>query len=432
MSKINIRSCPSTKVLTQLNKSLLPLLEEDSNFDEVAPSLFGPKFAHKSKELIDQAKAIRSTTPKDKPPFIRQAPPNSQGVTAKDPGEAEAKSPGRRTDSSNRAGELNRQTSNQVSHVCKSFINEFQKYSSMSDRMHGSEQPPVERSSSSGEAVLSSDQLVNSYSRPLGTKYGTGVPDRLRVGATPTVCPKSSTLFLRTNQPDKRGINETPPETGNPTVGTASGGRVLVQHIPGPQEGRRVETSDKSQSPEPQYCVNTEHFKMEGIHIVKDLLRHGDWLAKVNLKDAYFAISIDPTHRRYLKCQILGKIYQFTCLPVIGPVGIHQDAETSTGPSSRDGHASGSLYRRHSDPCGVQGDAALDQAEGMVYLLECLRFVINKDKSVLVPSQTIEFLGLTIDTINMRRELLLPPHKIKMIRAESRKLLRAVPKITIF
>ena len=167
-----------------------------------------------------------------------------QGVTAEDPGEAEAKSSGRGTDSSNTAGELNGQTSNQVSHVCKSFINEFQKCSCMLDHMHGSEQPPVEWSSSNGEAVLSSDQLVNSYSRPLGTKYGTGVPDRLRVGATPTVYSKSSILFLRTNQPDKRGINETPPETGNPTVGTSNGGMVLVQHIPGSQEGQRAETSD--------------------------------------------------------------------------------------------------------------------------------------------------------------------------------------------
>ena len=62
-------------------------------------------------------------------------------------------------------------------------------------------------------------------------------------------------------------------------------------------------------------------------------------------------------------------------------------------------------------------EMALDHAEGMVYLLEYLGFVINKDKSVLVPGQMIEFLGLMIDTINM--ELLLPPHKIKMIRVES-------------
>ena len=31
-------------------------------------------------------------------------------------------------------------------------------------------------------------------------------------------------------------------------------------------------------------------FKMEGIHLLKDLLCPGDWMAKVDLKDAYFAI----------------------------------------------------------------------------------------------------------------------------------------------
>ena len=59
-----------TKVLTHLNKSLLPLLEEDDNFKDVAPSLFGPEFARKSKELIDQVKAIRSTTQKDGKSFF--------------------------------------------------------------------------------------------------------------------------------------------------------------------------------------------------------------------------------------------------------------------------------------------------------------------------------------------------------------------------
>ena len=34
--------------------------------------------------------------------------------------------------------------------------------------------------------------------------------------------------------------------------------------------------------------VQKEHFKMEGIHTVKDLLRQGDWLAKVDLNDAFF------------------------------------------------------------------------------------------------------------------------------------------------
>ena len=65
---------------------------------------------------------------------------------------------------------------------------------------------------------------------------------------------------------------------------------------------------------------------------------------------------------------------------------------------------------------------ALEHSQALVHLLECLKFIINTEKSVLTPDQTIEFLGLTVDSINM--ELRLPPAKIKQIRAESRWIMR--------
>ena len=163
---------------------------------------------------------------------------------------------------------------------------------------------------------------------------------------------------------------------------------------------------------------------MEGIHTVKDLLRHGDWLVKVDLKDAYFAIPIDPTHRMYLRCQVLGKIYQFMCLP-FGLSSAPWVFTKTLKPVLVLLRETGMRLVAYIDDILIlveSKETALNHAEGMVYLLECLGFVINQDKLVFIPSQTIEFLGLTIDTINM--ELLLPPHKIKMIRAESRKLLR--------
>ena len=39
-----------------------------------------------------------------------------------------------------------------------------------------------------------------------------------------------------------------------------------------------------------------------------------------------------------------------------------------------------------------------DQSAGLIYLLECLGFTINQDKTTLEPSQSLVFLGFTVDT----------------------------------
>ena len=78
-----------TKVISHLNKSLLPLVEEDSHFREVAPSLFGPEFARMSKEHVEQVKPIRSagTTGNSKQQFFRSGPPTAGGDTTEGQGE---------------------------------------------------------------------------------------------------------------------------------------------------------------------------------------------------------------------------------------------------------------------------------------------------------------------------------------------------------
>ena len=44
--------------------------------------------------------------------------------------------------------------------------------------------------------------------------------------------------------------------------------------------------------------VPHHHFKMEGIHMLKDLLKQGDFMAKIDLKDAYFAVPISESDRK--------------------------------------------------------------------------------------------------------------------------------------
>ena len=70
------------KVIGDINKALIPLVGDDTNFVEAPPLLFGMEFAQKGKEMVDQVKAMRSTfTSKLErtPPFFRNGPPGNWG-----------------------------------------------------------------------------------------------------------------------------------------------------------------------------------------------------------------------------------------------------------------------------------------------------------------------------------------------------------------
>ena len=61
-----------------------------------------------------------------------------------------------------------------------------------------------------------------------------------------------------------------------------------------PQEARN---GFQSKSQALNQFMEVQHFKMEGMHTCKDLLRSGDWMTKLDLKDVYFAIPIHQYHR---------------------------------------------------------------------------------------------------------------------------------------
>ena len=56
------------------------------------------------------------------------------------------------------------------------------------------------------------------------------------------------------------------------------------------------------------------HFKLEGLHMVRDLLKKGDLMVKLDLKDAYFSVPLSTQDRKYLLFKWEGDIFEFTCL----------------------------------------------------------------------------------------------------------------------
>ena len=72
------------KVLTEFNKSLQPLADKDEEFTNAAPDLFGPEFAKRAKDHLDQVKSLRSakketTTSGPASSFFRAGPSGNRG-----------------------------------------------------------------------------------------------------------------------------------------------------------------------------------------------------------------------------------------------------------------------------------------------------------------------------------------------------------------
>ncbi|CAC5367715.1 unnamed protein product [Mytilus coruscus] len=61
--------------------------------------------------------------------------------------------------------------------------------------------------------------------------------------------------------------------------------------------------------------VMYQHFKMEGLFMIKDLLKVGDFMLKIDLKEAYSVLSISQNHRKFLRFKWEGTLFEYTALP---------------------------------------------------------------------------------------------------------------------
>ena len=163
---------------------------------------------------------------------------------------------------------------------------------------------------------------------------------------------------------------------------------------------------------------------MEGIHVVRDLLLQGDWMSRIDLKDAYFTIPIDRDYRRYLRFLWQGQAYEFTCLPfglATAPRIFTKLLRPVVG-----------FLRSHGVRCVIYLDDLLimqqdrevlvEHTATVVHLLEALGFLINYPKSHLEPSQILNFLGFVVDSL--KRELRLPQEKLAHLKQEARSILK--------
>jgi len=129
--------------------------------------------------------------------------------------------------------------------------------------------------------------------------------------------------------------------------------------------------------------VKTEHFKMEGIHMLKSVLKKGDWMAKIDLKDAYFVVPITNEDRRFLRFRWKRGTYQFTCLPFGLSCAPWVFTKITKAMTSCLRHLGLRMIIYIDDILLLAEDETTlrNHTTALIYLLENLGFIINQKKS---------------------------------------------------
>lgn len=146
-----------------------------------------------------------------------------------------------------------------------------------------------------------------------------------------------------------------------------------------------------------------QKFKMDTCKVVTEMIRPGFFFTSVDLQDAYFCVNVKHEFRKYLKFYWGNKLYQFTCLPqgLTSSPRIYTKIMKTAISHLRE---MGILISAYIDDLIIMAKD-FEQCKRHVSMvsefLSGLGFVVNKEKSVLHPSQNIEHLGFVFDSVNM-------------------------------
>ncbi|XP_046976031.1 uncharacterized protein LOC124542139 [Vanessa cardui] len=163
--------------------------------------------------------------------------------------------------------------------------------------------------------------------------------------------------------------------------------------------------------------VKTKHFHLISHTDVPDFLQPGDWMIKIDISQAYFHVPIAKSHRRFLRISYQNRIYEMTCLPFGLASAPHLFssitcwvAETLRAKDCRVLVYLDDFLLVHQDRTKLGFQAA-----EAVRHLEQLGWKVNFQKSVLTPTQDLEYLG--IRWLTDKNKMVLPNQKVSSINS---------------
>lgn len=130
----------------------------------------------------------------------------------------------------------------------------------------------------------------------------------------------------------------------------------------------------------------------------------GCYFSKIDLKDAYYSVSVKHEHKKLLKFEYKGNSFQITCLPngySQGPRKFTKLLKPALAYLRLRGHITAAYI---DDLINVSDSyhGCVEATNDCVLLFDSLGFTVHPTKSVFIPTQCIEYLGFIIDSRSMR------------------------------
>ncbi|XP_058634818.1 uncharacterized protein LOC131542294 [Onychostoma macrolepis] len=149
------------------------------------------------------------------------------------------------------------------------------------------------------------------------------------------------------------------------------------------------------------------NFRMLTHGAIARAIKQNDWFTSVDLKDAFFHISIYPPHRKFLRFAYQGICYEFTVLPFglsLSPRSFCLCVEAGLAPL----RISGLRILTYIDDWLIIAESkekVLQDTGRVLAHITSLGFQVNVSKSNFTPSQNVIFLGLELNSVSMPARL---------------------------
>ena len=189
-------------------------------------------------------------------------------------------------------------------------------------------------------------------------------------------------------------------------------------------------------------------FKMETAESIWKSIRYGEWVTSIDLTDAYFHVPIHHQSQKYLRFQTMKGVFQFHALP-FGVATAPLEFTWIVKEVKLIAQVRNLRIHQYLDDWLLRSptkEQCLVDSQNLVKLVQELGWLINFQKSELIPMQKLDFLGYHFDlqrglvfptpkkldwlknqTISIRKSLVLTPRKLMSVIGTLSSIEKTVP-----